>query len=107
MSCDDIKQYIIAWNNRFPYDRWWRLKHGVAFMSPEHREANFLFQVIEFQEDLLYKEFAEKGRDGKEYRPNCGEYFKDIDVTNLPEEEYRKKAMESAIWELKNLPKKI
>lgn len=45
---------IINWNIRFPIDRWWRNKHSVAFNSPEHRESNFIDQMYEYQEEVLY-----------------------------------------------------
>lgn len=53
MSLDDN---IIEWNVRFPLDRWWRNKHGIAYNSPAHRESNFLDQLFEFKEERLMRE---------------------------------------------------
>ena len=67
MRRSELIQGVVSWNNRFPLDRWWRIKHNVSFMSPEHRESSFIYQLLEFEEDKLYlKEFQaehEKNKD--------------------------------------------
>ena len=54
MKRSELVQNVINWNNRFPLDRWWRIKHNVAFMSPVHRESSFIHQLMEFEEDKLF-----------------------------------------------------
>ena len=54
-----LREEIIEWNNRFPVDRWWREKHGIAFNSASHRETSFLDQLFEYQEDKLFLEVSE------------------------------------------------
>lgn len=78
-SIEDAKKFMIKWNNRFPIDRWWRSKHKVAFLSPEHKECSFLSQLLEYQEDLLFLELQEEKKTEKkdEYIPNIGEWLKD------------------------------
>jgi hypothetical protein len=46
MKRSELVQNVINWNNRFPLDRWWRIKHNVAFMSPVHRESSFIHQLM-------------------------------------------------------------
>ena len=53
MRRSELIQGVVSWNNRFPLDRWWRIKHNVSFMSPAHRESSFLYQLMEFEEDYL------------------------------------------------------
>lgn len=71
MSNDDVRNYVVAWSIRFPVDRWWRKKHGVAFNSLEHRESSFLDQLIEFEEDKLFYELSEV----RQYVPNQGDWI--------------------------------
>lgn len=52
----NTKEFIIRWNNRFPYDKWWRTKYNIAFNSKKHREHNQLDMYLEYLEDYLYKD---------------------------------------------------
>lgn len=77
MNFDEIDRFIIKWNNNFPIDRWWRQKHNIAFMSPEHRQVSFIHQLIEFREDVLYnKTSSKKDNNNEEYIPNIGNWLK-------------------------------
>ena len=105
MSIEELKKFVVQWNNRFPYDRWWREKHNIPFLSEEHRKADFLSQMMEFYEDKMYKDLQQK--DPIPYIPNQGEFFKEIDTKELTEEQKRAKFIEEAQYELDNLPKNI
>lgn len=75
MKRNELIQSVISWNTRFPIDRWWRIKHNVAFMSPAHRESSFIHQLMEFEEDKLFmKEVVTD--DADKYIPGIGEMFK-------------------------------
>ena len=65
MDINDVKKFMIQWNKKFPVDFWWREKHKVAFLSPEHKECSFIHQLME-------------------YTPNIGDIFKSkgIETTN-------------------------
>lgn len=78
MKHSELIQGVVSWNNRFPLDRWWRIKHNVSFMSPAHRESSFIYQLMEFEEDKLYlKEFqTEREKDEDKYIPGIGDIFK-------------------------------
>lgn len=53
---NEIDNFLIQWNNQFPIDRWWRVKHNVAFGSIEHKQANFIQMFLEFREDKMIAE---------------------------------------------------
>jgi hypothetical protein len=70
---------VVKWNMAYPLDKWWREKYKVPFMSKIHREANFLDQLFEFQEEKLFIESK-----AKKYTPNVGDFLK---TENLSQEE--------------------
>lgn len=77
MTADEIKRFMIRWNNRFPVDHWWRKKHNVPFLSALHKEQSFLHQLMEFEEERMFLELEEKGNDPVDtYIPNHGDIFK-------------------------------
>lgn len=72
MDKNDIRNKVIEWNIRFPYDHKWRVKHNIAFMSLAHKESNFLDQMFEFDEDELYYELSQP----EDYVIDSGEWLK-------------------------------
>lgn len=77
MKRSELVNGIINWNSRFPLDRWWRMKHNVAFMSPEHRESSFLFQLMEFEEEKLFlKDLEDSGNKEDKYIPGIGDFLR-------------------------------
>jgi hypothetical protein len=56
MLHSDLKQFIIEWNNLFPFDKWWRDKHKIAFGSKEHLNANQYDILLEYIEHLTFEE---------------------------------------------------
>lgn len=69
---DSIKKEILDWSQKFPLDRWWRQKHGVAFGSSIHREISFIDQLFEYSEDQLFDRYMES----RKYIPNSGDWLK-------------------------------
>lgn len=84
-----IRNKVIEWNVRFPYDHKWRVKHNIAFMSLAHKESNFLDQLFELEEDLLYSELYVED----EYKINIGEWVKE-DTTPKTNEQLIQEAQE-------------
>jgi len=72
MNGEELRQFIIQWNYRFPFDRVWRKKYHLAFNSSGHRESSFLDQLIDIKED----EFFEEVKNKEEYIPNIGDFLK-------------------------------
>ncbi len=50
------KEFIIWWNNSFPYDRHYRKKYNIGFGSPEHRAMCQLDIKLGVLEVLLFEE---------------------------------------------------
>lgn len=49
---------IIEWNSNYPFDRWWRKKHGISFGSKAHLEQCQLDIKFEWLEDKLFNEIS-------------------------------------------------
>lgn len=84
MDIEDMRTFMIQWNNRFPYDRYFRSKHNIAFMSPAHRESSFIHQKMEYIEDMLFREAQERKIekvDIDQYIPNTGQWLKSTPIT--------------------------
>lgn len=105
MLADDVKRFMIRWNNRYPLDYWWRKKHNVPFLSQTHKEQSFLNQLMEYEEDCLYNELDEKDNSSiDEYIPNIGDIFK---VPLLKEENTKKQIDAEDIEEFRRFAKEI
>jgi transposase len=52
----DLREFIITWNNTFPTDKWWRDKYKIPFGSPAHLEANQIDIFIEYIEQKAYED---------------------------------------------------
>lgn len=76
MNREELIQGVNCWNMKFPMDRWWRIKHNVAFMSPVHRECSFLHQLMEFEEDKLFSQAVKEENLADVYIPGVGDLFK-------------------------------
>jgi len=70
----ELRAFVTKWNVDFPIDRWWRLKHNVAFNSSAHREVSFLDMRFEFEEDKLFEDLKASMKI-KPYVLNSGNYM--------------------------------
>lgn len=100
---NEYQDFITKWNIRFPLDKWWRDKHGIAFGSEKHLSQSALHIRLEFEEDRLYKESRSRSEQQKKYVPGTGDYlvkrdskmsqkevvdlFENIDIHNIEEQE--------------------
>lgn len=98
MTIDEVRDFMIQWNIKFPVDKWWRKKHGIPFLSPEHRECSFMAQLMEFEEDRLFSQaMQEENKDP--YIPNIGDWLKRDDSEEISDydiDEFRAEAEELA-----------
>lgn len=94
MKRSELITGVINWDSRFPLDRWWRMKHNVAFMSPAHRESSFLFQLFEFEEDKMFLKKAEEENKENKYIPGVGDLFKSAPTLEEFADEARKEIEE-------------
>ena len=78
MSIEDIRSYILWWNNTFPFDRWWRDKHNVAFNSPKHQEMSIIDIFIEYEEEVFFANYRNQiqTKADDRYIPGRGQIFK-------------------------------
>lgn len=81
LETGSVKDFVLEWNTKFPIDRWWREKYGVAFNSAQHREVSLIDMRIEWEEDVLYS----KIRNETPYEMNKGEFFKERAAVNEQE----------------------
>ena len=56
----DPKKFVTLWNVQYPFDYWWRQKHGIPFGSKQHLEASHIFIYLEWEEEQMFKELAEE-----------------------------------------------
>jgi len=60
ISSKDFSNFIIEWNIKFPFDRWWRKKYNVAFNSLEHRKMSLIDIKYEYEEERVLKNYFKK-----------------------------------------------
>lgn len=53
----EIRNSIVKWNNQYPLDYYWRKKYNIPFGSEEHKNITFLEQAIDYEEDVMIKEY--------------------------------------------------
>lgn len=53
----EIRNSIVKWNNQYPLDYYWRKKYNIPFGSEEHKNITFLEQTIDYEEDVMIKEY--------------------------------------------------
>jgi hypothetical protein len=79
MGLNQLKEFIIKWDNKFPLDYWFRKKYSIPFNSEKHRELSFIDIKIEYEEDKLIKQLTEKQpieAEEHEYYRKTGQYVK-------------------------------
>lgn len=67
-----VPLFILEWNNKYPYDRWWRMKYNIPFGSKKHKEANFINMKIEYQEDILFHKMKKDIEENSEMSEDDG-----------------------------------
>lgn len=66
----ELRKFIVNWDNNFPIDFLWRQKHGIRFGSEEHKKADFITMVIEFEEAKFVSEMIKAKQDRIEEAEN-------------------------------------
>ncbi len=74
----EFKDYVYAWNLRFPIDRWWREKHKIPFGSQAHRDVSLIDQFFELTEDRIYNELR---KDKVKYVAGAQDWLKERKVS--------------------------
>lgn len=85
-----VKQILLDWNLRFPYDRRFRKKYNISFNSIEHRNTNQIDVYFDLYEDSLFdryeKEYLEKVK-GEENYKKTGEFLKKEEQQEMTEQQ--------------------
>lgn len=58
-----IKESIIDWNVKFPYDYLWRKKYQISFNSLEHRSVSQIDIYFEMYEEYVIQESSKKQKE--------------------------------------------
>lgn len=86
IQISNLRSFLIEWNNVFILDKAYRIKHGIAFNSPEHRETCQIDIYLNSLEDKIFQDHIdsviEKNRKDELYKK--GEWFTQSEV--LPED---------------------
>lgn len=61
----NFREFIIYWNNKYPFDRIWRQKYKIAFNSKKHRHIRLFDIVFDLKESDLFDEFYKEFEDKK------------------------------------------
>jgi len=72
----------LLWNSKYPVDFFYRKKHNIAFGSPEHRAANFIYMLIDLKEDSFVEEYF-KNKDSKNKFENLSQKQIDYDFEHI------------------------
>jgi hypothetical protein len=78
-SLKSLKKFSVTWNNRFPFDRWWRLKYNIPFNSSAHREMNMIDIRIAYEEEKIYERYFEEQKvqeEGDKIYKETGQWLK-------------------------------
>ena len=82
---NEIRSFILNWNNKYPIDLWWRNKHNIPFGSKIHKDISFLDMIIEYEEDRL--RFAPEMKKIEEEIQNKKEIDKDFEEFEIEDYE--------------------
>ena len=80
---NDVRNFILNWNGKYPIDLWWREKHNIPFGSKIHKDICFIDMMIEYEEDRMrfYQENPEKVAEIIQIN-EVDKDFEDFDIEN-------------------------
>lgn len=87
---DNLKEFIIKWNIKFPIDRWFREKYKIPFNSSTHRQLCLIDIYAEYMEYYLFnympykRKLEEKNKEQESediYIKGEGNFMKPIKIT--------------------------
>jgi len=87
---NELTNYITNWNIKYPFDKAWRSKHKIPFLSIQHKQMCLIDILLEQKEDKVYEDLRakylkeQKGKEelsiiplrDREYIPGEGNYLK-------------------------------
>lgn len=86
LNSKNSKDFISRWSYKFPYDKWWRERHNIAFLSDAHLSSNFWANKMEYLEEVEHlkavNEIKNKNKNNSEEATGQKE-AKDEDFANF------------------------
>lgn len=83
----DLSFFIINWSNKYPIDKVWREKHGVAFNSKKHRKLKIIDLLIDIGQQVALGQLLQSPLVEGEYVGGRGKYFKKKTVQVITQKE--------------------
>lgn len=81
-NIEDIREFVLSWNVKYPIDRWYRERYKMPFNSAIHRDTFLIDILIEWEEYQLYKDLLTQ----EEYKPNTNNWMKKVEDTRTEEQ---------------------
>lgn len=77
VSIRDLRTFLIEWNNTFVLDKSFRLEHGIAFNSKEHRNTCQIDIYLQHLENKIFEDHRDSIELDKEklIKYNRGEWL--------------------------------
>jgi len=66
----NLREFIVQWNSKYPYDKSWRLKYGVPLFSQKHKDMCLLDILAEYEEGVLFQELYDDNKARKDLEEN-------------------------------------
>lgn len=88
----ELEQFIIDWNNKYPIDYWWRKKYNIPFGSKQHKDMSFFDMQIDFMEERMMRELiknteTKKDKDKSEEEDSIMEIENKTNVVKMTDDE--------------------
>jgi len=56
----ESRDFLLSWNYMFPFDRLWRKRYNISFLSKEHLDSCQIDITLEFLEETLFTTIKEE-----------------------------------------------
>jgi hypothetical protein len=66
----DLKDFIVQWNNRYPWDLWWRNRYKVGFGTSQHKEISHVDMLMEYIEYRHIEQLKKQREEDEENAEN-------------------------------------
>lgn len=57
---NNIENFLRDWNNTFPFDKWYRDRYKIGFLSEEHLNLSQIDIFLEWKETQLFSRYFEE-----------------------------------------------
>lgn len=86
-----LRNKVIRWNNKFPWDLWWRRFNNEAYGSEVHRNTCFSHMIMQIAEHIELERIRKKDEiDQLQYKKEAQEMFDDVKLEDFYEQHTQK-----------------